>query len=220
MGKTTTIASLIQLINETRSCHIITIEDPIEYLYPNRKALVIQREVGSDTRSFSDALIAALRQDPDVIMLGEIRDANTANICLKAAETGHLVISTLHTPDVQSTLKRLVGLFEQDAAEQIARLADSVAAIVSIRLLPRAKGPGLVPAVEVMLATQTIRACIREPERRAEIREQIMRGRELYRMQTFDQHLADLVRSGCVSLQAAKAAATRPDELERGLMLE
>ena len=221
MGKTTTIASLIQLINESRSCHVITIEDPIEYLFSSRKALVIQREVGTDTRSFSDALIAALRQDPDVIMLGEIRDAGTANICLKAAETGHLVISTLHTPDVQSTLKRLVGLFEQqDAAEQIGRLADSVAAIVSIRLLPRADGSGLVPAVEVMFATETIRACIREPKRRAEIREQIMRGRELYRMQTFDQHLADLVRNGRVTLQAAKAAATRPEELERSLMVD
>ncbi len=220
-GKSTTIASLVQLINETRNCHIITIEDPIEFLFPNKRSLVIQREVGTDTRTYEEALVAALRQDPDVIMLGEIRDKTTASICIKAAETGHLVISTLHTPDVISTLKRLTGLFSSgDLASEMARLADCLQALVSLRLVPRADGKGLVPAVEILRATHTIQSCIRDPNQHGDILQHVVAGREMYGMQTFDAHLIELVGAGVITFEAAKAVASRPTELERALMLD
>ena len=220
-GKSTTIASLLEVINETRNCHIITVEDPIEFLFSNKNSLIIQREVGTDTRSYEEALVAALRQDPDVIMLGEIRERTTASICIKAAETGHMVISTLHTPDVVSTLKRLTGLFSgSDVNSELARLADCIKAIVSLRLVPRADGKGLVPAVEVLRATPTIQSCIRDPNQHGDILQHIISGRDMYGMQTFDAHLMELVRAGTIKLSVAKLAASRPAELERALLLD
>jgi twitching motility protein PilT len=220
MGKSSTIAAILQLINDTRSCHVITIEDPIEFLHPSRKALVIQREVGMDTHSYADGLVAALRQDPDVIMLGEIRDAGTASSCLKAAETGHAIIATLHTPDVATSIKRWLGLFDPREVEvHTGRLADCLQAIISLRLLLRADGTGLVPAAEIMRVTHSLQAIIRDPARHGEIHEYLIQGREMYGMQTFDQHLLDLTKAGIITLESAKLAATRPAELERDVML-
>ncbi|MBC7793875.1 MAG: PilT/PilU family type 4a pilus ATPase [Clostridia bacterium] len=220
-GKSTTMAAMLQRINQTRRAHIITIEDPIEFLYPKEKALFIQREVGSDTQSYKDALRAALRQDPDVIMLGEIRDYETAEICLKGAETGHLVISAIHTPDAMKTVQRFVGLFppeDHDAAR--VRLAESLKATVSLRLLPTSDGQSRVPAVEVMKVTRTIQECIRTPEKLSEIPHHITNGRDLYGMQTFDQHLIELFQQKRVAFDVAKMASTNPEEFQRSLTIE
>lgn len=220
-GKSTTIASLLQQINLTRNAHIVTIEDPIEFLFENERSLIVQREVGTDTHSYSDAMVSVLRQDPDIIMLGEIRDAETAAVCLKAAETGHFVISTLHTPDVPSSIKRLLGFFDGTQADvQLSRLADCLQAIVSQRLLQHSDGMRLVPAVEIMRVTHLIQECIRDLSRHGEISEHISKGRELYGMQTFEQHLVDLVQNNTITIDTARHAASRPAELERALMLE
>jgi len=221
MGKSTTIATILQRINTTRQAHIITIEDPIEFLFENKRSLVIQREVGSDTHSYSEALVAALRQDPDVIMLGEVRDAATAAICLKAAETGHLVITTLHTPNVVSTIKGFVSFF--DAAQvdtQLARFAECLKAVISLRLVMKKDGTDVVPAVEVMRVTHTIQDCICKADAHGQIQDHIEKGRDMYGMQTFDQHLLEQVRNGLVSLEVAKMAASKPAELERAMMLD
>ncbi len=216
-GKTTTIASLIRYINETRHAHIITIEDPIEYLFEPGKCMIIQRELGSDTESFQDALTAALRQDPDVIMVGEIRDAETAATCLKAAETGHLVISAIHTPDAVSTVQRFVGMFPPDAQDVTRdRLGDALQAVVSLRLLAGKERQIRIPAVEIMRVTRTIRECIRTG-RLADIGELISRGRDLYSMQLFDQHLVELTTARLISVEAAIYASSNPDEFERAL---
>ncbi len=216
-GKTTTIASLIRYINETRHAHIITIEDPIEYLFEPGKCMIIQRELGSDTESFQDALTAALRQDPDVIMVGEIRDAETAATCLKAAETGHLVISAIHTPDAVSTVQRFVGMFPPEAQDVTRdRLGDALQAVVSLRLLAGKESQIRIPAVEIMRVTRTIRECIRTG-RLSDINELISRGRDLYSMQLFDQHLVELTNAGLISVEAAIYASSNPDEFERAL---
>ena len=219
-GKTTTIAAMVRHINETRHAHVVTIEDPIEFVHEPQKCMIIQREVGADTESFRDALGAALRQDPDVIVVGEIRDRETAAICLKAAETGHLVISAIHTPDAMATVARYVGLFEGDAAEVVReRLGDCLHAIVSLRLVPAKDGRRRVPAVEILRATRTIRECVRSG-RLADLPELIRKGSDLYGMQLFDQHLLELVNGGVVSMEAAIYASTNPDELERAMRLE
>jgi twitching motility protein PilT len=220
-GKTSTISAMIRHINETRHAHVITIEDPIEFLHEPGKCMIIQREVGTDTDSYKDALVAALRQDPDVIMVGEIRDQDTAATALKAAETGHLVISAIHTPDAVSTVQRYIGMFDADAQDIVReRLGDSLQAVVSLRLLAAKEGRRRLPAVEILRVTRTIRECIRAPGRLGEIPEMIRRGRDLYSMQLFDQHLVDLVNSGLVTMETAVYAATNPEEFERALRME
>lgn len=220
-GKSTTLAAMIRHINESRHAHIVTVEDPIEYIHEPQRCMIIQREVGADTESFRDALGAALRQDPDVIMVGEVRDSETAATCLKAAETGHLVLSAIHTPDTTATIQRYVGLFdsnEQDVARD--RLADCLQAVISLRLLAAKDGSRRVPAVEILRVTRSMRECIRNPARLSEVPELIRKGRDLYSMQLFDQHLADLVSSGVISFDVAKHAATNPEELERVLRMQ
>jgi twitching motility protein PilT len=220
-GKSTTLAAMINLINQNRHCKIVTIEDPIEFLYRDDKCSIAQRECGSDTDNFAKALRAALRQDPDIIMVGEMRDRETIDIAIKAAETGHLVLSTVHTTDAQRTISRILSVF--DPSEQISarlRLSETLLAVISQRLLQRADGSGRVVACEVMRRTQTIQECIAEPSKTFMIREYIEKGRELYRMQSFDQHLTDLYRGGIISLESAKAAATSAADFERNLQFE
>ncbi|HTM20704.1 MAG TPA: PilT/PilU family type 4a pilus ATPase [Kofleriaceae bacterium] len=220
-GKSTTIAAMIRHLNETRHAHVITIEDPIEFLFEPGKCMIIQREVGSDTGSFRDALVAALRQDPDVVVVGEIRDSETASICLKAAETGHLVLSAIHTPDTMSTIQRYVGLFDTDEQDMVRqRLGDCVQSIVSLRLLLGKDGRGRLPAVEILRVTRSIRECIRNKGRLGEIPDLIKKGRDLYSMQLFDQHLLDLVNNGLISVEAAVYASSNPEEFERSLRVE
>jgi len=219
-GKTTTMAGLLRYINETRHAHIVTIEDPIEFIHEPQKCMIIQREVGSDTESFRDAMTAAMRQDPDVIMVGEIRDRETASTCLKAAETGHLVMSAIHTPDAVATVQRYLGLFETDAMDVTReRLGDCLQAIISLRLLASKDGRRRIPAVEILRVTRTIRECLRAG-RMSEIPELIRKGRDLYSMQLFDQHLIELVNSGLVSMESAIYASTNPEEFERSLRVE
>ncbi len=219
-GKSTTMSAIIQRINQTRRAHIVTVEDPIEFLFPKEKSLIIQREVGSDTASYRQAIVSAMRQDPDVIMLGEIRDAETADICLKGAETGHLVISAIHTPDTIRTVQRFIGLFPTGDHESARlRLAESLKAIVSLRLLPHIDGKSRVPAVEILRSTRSIQECIRNPEKLSELPQHIHQGRELYGMQTFDDHVLILYRQKQISLEVAKLAATNPDEFQRMLTL-
>ena len=216
-GKSTTIAAMIRYINETRHAHVITIEDPIEFLFEPGKCMIIQREIGSDTETFRDALTAALRQDPDVIMVGEVRDKETADTCLKAAETGHLVVSAIHTPDAISTIQRFVGMFESDRQEiNRERLADSLQAVISLRLLSGKDGRGRIPVIEILRVTRTIRECLRTG-RLNEVPELMRKGRDLYNMQVFDQHLLDLVNAGLVSYEAAIYASSNPEEFERSL---
>lgn len=220
-GKSTTLAAVLQRINQTRRAHIVTIEDPIEFLFPKDRSLIIQREVGSDTRSYREALTAALRQDPDVIVLGEIRDFETAEICLKGAETGHLVLSAIHTPDAVRTIERFVGMFPpEDHASARVRLAEALKATVSLRLLPSADGQNRIPAVEVMRVTRTIQECIRDMNKQDEIASHIAKGKDLYAMQTFDQHLIELHQRKKITLEVAKMAASNPDEFERSLTIE
>jgi twitching motility protein PilT len=219
-GKTTTMAAMLRHINETRHAHIVTIEDPIEFIHEPQKCMIIQREVGADTESFRDAMTAAMRQDPDVILVGEIRDRETAATCLKAAETGHLVLSAIHTPDAIATVQRYLGLFESDAVDVIrSRLGDCLQAIVSLRLLASKDGRRRVPAVEILRVTRTIRECLRAG-RMNDIPELIRKGRDLYSMQLFDQHLIDLVNSGVISMETAIYAASNPEEFERSLRVE
>jgi twitching motility protein PilT len=219
-GKTTTMAGLLRYINETRHAHIVTIEDPIEFIHEPQKCMIIQREVGSDTESFRDAMTAAMRQDPDVIMVGEVRDRETAATCLKAAETGHLVMSAIHTPDAVATVQRYLGLFESEAMDVMReRLGDCLQAIVSLRLLASKDGRRRIPAVEILRVTRTIRECLRAG-RMSEIPELMRKGRDLYSMQLFDQHLIELVNSGVVSMETAIYASTNPEEFERSLRVE
>jgi twitching motility protein PilT len=220
-GKSTTLAAMVGHVNRLRSKKVITIEDPIEYLHRDDKSNVIQRELGSDTDSFESALRAALRQDPDIIMIGEMRDRVTIDIALKAAETGHLVFSTVHTIDAPRTIARLTAVFdpaEQDTVRQ--RLSESVRAVVSQRLVPRADGPGRVVAAEILRHTAAIEASIADKERTHEIIDLISAGRTQYGMQTFDQHLMALYAKGRITLDVAKSAATSPGDFERNLQFQ
>ncbi|MEZ4455470.1 MAG: PilT/PilU family type 4a pilus ATPase [Gemmatimonadales bacterium] len=220
-GKSTTLAAMVALINQRRAAKIVTIEDPIEFLHPDQRSIVVQRELGGDTRSFSSALRAALRQDPDVIMVGEMRDKETIDIVLKAAETGHLVLSTAHTTDAVKTISRLVSVFDSTEQTNIRlRLSESLLAVVSQRLLPRKEGKGQIPAVEVMRQTAAIQEYIADPGRTAEIRDLIAEGRTQYGMQTFDQHLNDLYHAGLISEETAVAAATSPGDFARNLQFQ
>ncbi len=214
-GKSTTLASLIDNINAVRDCVIVTIEDPIEYLFKDNKAFIVQREVGIDTSSFARGLRASLREDPDVIMVGEIRDAETAQIALQAAETGHLVFSTLHTLDAKETINRLIGMFNLEVREQIRiQLAETLVAIFSQRLLPRADGKGVVPAVEVLINTPAIKECIVDTTKFDEIPQLLEKGKSVYGTQTFDQHLEELYRRGLIDYNTALMYASRPADLE------
>jgi len=220
MGKSTTLATMIEEVNRTRKSKIITIEDPIEFVFTHDKSIITQREMGTDTACFPDALHAALRQDPDVIMVGEMRDLETVDTSLKAAETGHLVFSSIHTSDVASTIGRLVSFFPPEEQLQVrSRLADNLKAVVSLRLLPNKKQTGRVPAVEVMRSTRSIQECIKDPAKTSEISEFIAKGRS-DRMQTFDQHLLDLLRGSKISVETALAAASNPTDFKTKLALE
>jgi twitching motility protein PilT len=219
-GKTTTTGAMINYINQTRSCHILTIEDPIEILHNDRQAIVSQREVGMDTRDFATALRAAMRQDPDVIFVGEIRDPETVKAALQAAETGHLVISTLHTTDVSETVNRIIDFFPPHQQGQIrVSLAASLKGVVSQRLLPRADGRGRIPAVEVLVMNGRIRDLILHPEHTHMIRD-IVAESGFYGMQTFDQALLALYRNGLVELDDAMAASSNAHDFQIALKQE
>jgi twitching motility protein PilT len=212
-GKSTTLAAMIHHINLNRAAHILTIEDPIEFLHRNKKASVSQREVGPDTRNFTTALRAALRQDPDVIMVGEMRDHETIQTALVAAETGHLVMSTLHTADATETINRVISVFPPHQQPQIRiQLATVLEGIISMRLIPRADGRGRVPAVEVLIATQIIRECVLDPDRTKEITKYISEGLSQYGMQTFDQALMVLYKKELITFEEALKQSTSPDD--------
>lgn len=217
-GKSTTLAAMINEINTESRKHIVTIEDPIEFLHEDRLSRITQREVGADTESFAMALRAALRQDPDVILVGEMRDAVTIDTGLKAAETGHLVFSTVHTNDAAKTIGRIIDVFPHDAQAAVRlRLAENLRATISQRLLRRADNQGRVVAMEIMISTLTVVELIKDPARTPEIKDYIERSREMYNTQSFDQHLIDLYQAGILTLEIAKAAATNPADFERAL---
>jgi twitching motility protein PilT len=212
-GKSTTLAAMIDYINNTRTEHVITIEDPIEFLHRDKKSIVNQREIDVDTRTFSASLRSALRQDPDVILVGEMRDYETIETALLAAETGHLVFSTLHTLDATETVNRIIAVFPPHHQKQIRiQLSQVLKSIISMRLVPRADGIGRVPAVEVLISTAYIRDCIENKEKTKYIREQIALGTSQYGMQTFDQSLFQLYKSGLITLDEALKRASNPDE--------
>ncbi len=212
-GKSTTLAAVIDFINTTRTEHIMTIEDPIEFLHRDKKSIVNQREVGADTESFSGALRSALRQDPDVILVGEMRDFETISTALTAAETGHLVLSTLHTVDATETINRIISVFPPYQQKQVRlQLASILKGVVSMRLIPRADGKGRVPAAEVMVVTETIRECIIDPEKTRKIHEFIAAGTSQYGMQTFDQSLLNLYMRELITYEEAIRRCTRPDD--------
>jgi twitching motility protein PilT len=214
-GKSSTMAALLNYINERENRHILTLENPIEFLHTDHRSSITQREIGADTPDFKMGLRAALRQDPDVIMIGEMRDAETVDTAIKAAETGHLLMSTLHTPDAQSTILRIMAMFPPEEQDVIRiRLAESLYAVVSQRLLPKRSGKGRAVAAEIMINTPAIRDLILDGTRIGEVRDFIAEGREQYGMQTFDQCLAELVGSGEVTFEVAKAAASNPSDFE------
>ena len=214
-GKSTTLAAMIDRINSTRSGHIVTIEDPIEFLHRDKKAFVTQREVDVDTRSFAEALRGALRQDPDVILVGEMRDLETIETALTAAETGHLVLSTLHTLDATETITRIVSSFPSHQQKSVRiQLAGILKAVISMRLVRAAKGAGRVPAIEIMVSTGLIRDYIINEEKTYLIREAIANGGSQYSMQTFDQSLFRLLQSHRISFEEAVHNATNPDEFK------
>jgi len=214
-GKSTTLASMVDHINSTRSAHIMTVEDPIEYLHQGRLALISQREVNVDTGSFGQALPSALRQDPDVILVGEMRDLETVETGLTAAETGHLVMSTVHTVDATETINRLVAVFPTHQHQQARQqLASVLRAVISQRLLPRSDGTGRCVAAEVMLNTPFVRDCIVDPERTHLIADAIATGTSQYGTQTFDQSIFALYERGDVSRCTALRSASNPDEFK------
>jgi len=214
-GKSTTLAAMTDYINDHRTEHVITIEDPIEFLHKDRKCIINQREVEVDTRSFAIALRNALRQDPDIIMVGEMRDYETIETALVAAETGHLVLSTLHTIDATETINRIISVFPPYQQKQIRLQMSSVLkAVISLRLLPRADGKGRVPAVEVMVSTPYIKDCIVNKEKTHLIKAAIAAGGSQYGMQTFDQSLLNLYEKGLISYEEALRHASNPEDFK------
>ncbi|MEK6692978.1 MAG: type IV pilus twitching motility protein PilT [Nitrospirota bacterium] len=212
-GKTTTLAAMIDYINTNRTDHIMTIEDPIEFLHRDKRSLVNQREIGSDTESFSGALRSALRQDPDVILVGEMRDFETIQTALVAAETGHLVLSTLHTIDAAETINRVIAVFPPYQQKQIRlQIASVLKGIISMRLVPKSDGVGRVPAIEVLVATTTIKDCIIDPDKTKLINDFISAGHSQYGMQTFDQSLMKLYTDGLITYEEALKRCTNPDD--------
>jgi twitching motility protein PilT len=214
-GKSTTLAAMIDLINATRSEHILTIEDPIEYLHRDNQSIINQREVEADCKTFAAALRAALRQDPDVILVGEMRDLETIETALHAAETGHMVFSTLHTLDATETINRIISMFPPHHQKQIRlQLAAVLKGIISQRLVPRADGQGRVPAVEVMVATETVRTCIEDKDKTKMLKDVISAGTAQYGMQTFDQSLYFLLKQGLITEEEALLRATNVGEFK------
>ena len=212
-GKSTTLSAIVDHINQTRNCHIVTIEDPIEFLHKDKKSFITQREIDVDTRSFAEALRGSLRQDPDVILVGEMRDLETIETALVAAETGHLVLSTLHTLDAPETLTRIISAFPPYQQKSIRiQLAGLLKAVISQRLMKSAKGASRVPAVEVLMSTPLIRDYILHEDKTASIRDAISAGTSQYGMQTFDQSLFYLYQSGLITLEEALRGSTNPDE--------
>jgi twitching motility protein PilT len=214
-GKSTTLAAMIDYVNSRRVEHIMTVEDPIEFLHRDKKSIINQREVDVDTKGFSIALRSAMRQDPDVILVGEMRDYETIETALLAAETGHLVLSTLHTLDATESVNRIISVFPPHQQKQIRlQLASVLKAIISQRLVPRADGLGRVPAVEVLISTGYVRDCVENKEKTKLIRDAISQGTSQYGMQTFDQSLYLLYRNGLITLEEALRRATNPDEFK------
>ncbi|HEY7160434.1 MAG TPA: type IV pilus twitching motility protein PilT [Acidobacteriota bacterium] len=214
-GKSTSLAAMIDYINAHRKAHIITIEDPIEFLHRDKKSLINQREVEVDTKSFSGALRSALRQDPDVILVGEMRDYETIETAITAAETGHLVLSTLHTLDATETINRIIAVFPPHQQKQIRlQLAQVLKAVISLRLLPRADGHGRVPATEVLVSTALIRDYIINKEKTRHIPDAISQGLSQYGMQTFDQSLYSLLKKNMITYEEALLWATNPEEFK------
>jgi twitching motility protein PilT len=214
-GKSTTLAAMVDSINSTRTDHIITIEDPIEFLHHDKKGFVNQREVDVDTPSFASALRGALRQDPDVILVGEMRDLETIQTALLAAETGHLVFSTLHTTDATETVQRIIAVFQPSEQKQVRlQLASTLKAVVCQRLVRKSDGRGRVPAVEVLVTTEYIRDCIINPEKTRLIQEALAAGVSQYGMQTFDQSIYDLHSQGLITLEEALINSSNPDDFK------
>ncbi len=212
-GKSTTLAAMIDYINSNRTAHIMTIEDPIEFLIRDRRSIVNQREIGVDTQSFANALRAALRQDPDVILVGEMRDYETIETAITAAETGHLVMSTLHTLDATETINRIISVFPPYQQKQVRlQLGSILKAVLSQRLVPRADGKGRVPALEVLVSTARVRECISDKDRTKEIPDAIAKGFTTYGMQTFDQSLMHLVKQDLVTYEEALKHVSNPDD--------
>jgi twitching motility protein PilT len=212
-GKSTTLASMIDIVNNERNCHILTIEDPIEFIHEDKKSIIDQREIGSDTSTFSSALRVALRQDPDVILVGEMRDFETIETALTAAETGHLVMSTLHTLNATETVTRIISVFPPYHQKQVRlQLAGVLKGVISQRLVPRADNLGRVPAVEVLVSTARVRECIIEKDKTNEINDAITRGVTSYGMQSFDQSLMFLMKENLVTYDEALKHCTNPDD--------
>lgn len=214
-GKSTTLAAMIDYINRTRRAHIITIEDPIEYTHRDQCSFVNQREVGFDAVSFAAALKAALRQNPDVILVGEMRDLETIETAILAAETGHLVMSTLHTLDAPETITRAISVFPEHQRDQVRLILASVLkGVISQRLIPRADAQGMVPAVEVLVSNARVREYIADKEKLRDLREVIAQGHVSYGMQTFDQSLMSLYQQGLITREEALKNATNPGDFD------
>lgn len=214
-GKSTTLAAMIDYINSNRTAHVVTVEDPIEYLHRDRKCIINQREVGFDTTGFAPALKSALRQDPDVILVGEMRDLETAETALAAAETGHLVLSTLHTIDAPETISRIISMFPPHLQRHVRlQLSNVLRGVISQRLIPRIEGAGRVAAVEVMISTGRVRELIDDQEKTVQLRDTIAKGYTTYGMQTFDQALMDLVKRKVISYDEALRQSSNPDDFK------
>ncbi len=212
-GKSTTLATMIDIVNENRNCHIITIEDPIEFIHEDKKSIIDQREIGSDTSSFASALRVALRQDPDVILVGEMRDFETIETALTAAETGHLVMSTLHTVNATETITRVISVFPPYHQKQVRlQLAGVLKGVISQRLVPKADGTGRVPAVEILVSTARVRECIIEKDKTNEINDAINRGVTTYGMQSFDQSLMFLLQENLITYEEALKHCSNADD--------
>ncbi len=218
-GKSSTLAAMINYINRTRPVHILTLEDPVEYIHQPIKARITQREIGEDTTDFAGALRSALRQDPDIILIGEMRDAETIGIALKAAETGHLVFGTVHTTDALNTVGRLISMFPPEEQDTVrARIADNLYATISQRLLKRKNGKGRVAAQEIMITSPGIKEAISDASKISEIYTYIRKGKRGSGTQTFDQHITDLYNAEKISMEEALANASSPEDFERNLM--
>ena len=214
-GKSTTLASMLDYINQKEAVNIITVEDPIEYLYKDEKAIISQREIGVDTLSYANALRAALRQDPDVLLVGEIRDLETMQIALTAADTGHMVFATIHTTNATETIQRVLSMYPPHQHDEIRLLlAEVLAGIISLRLLPTADGQGRVPAAEVLVNTAAIKEYIRDKDKLELVEQAIAEGHMQYRSQTFDQALLNLYQTGQITLETAMNAATNKDDFD------
>lgn len=218
-GKSSTLAAMINYINQTSAVHILTLEDPVEFVHKPIRARITQREIGQDTNDFNSALRSALRQDPDIILIGEMRDAETISIAIKAAETGHLVFGTVHTTDALSTVGRLISMFPPEEQHAVrTRIADNLHSTISQRLLKTKDGKGRVAAQEIMINNPGIKESILDPEKTSEIYTYIEKGKNTSGAQSFDQHITDLYRKGLITMEEAKGNATKPDDFERNLM--